>query len=37
MLNVFCYTIGFVFLLLAAVLPGSVPYRDRMAYFGLAL
>jgi len=37
MLEVFCYTIGFVLLLLAAVLPANVPHRDRMAYAGLAL
>ena len=36
MLNVFCYTVGFILLALAAVLPGPVP-RDRMAYAGLAL
>lgn len=34
MLSVFCYTIGFVLLALAAV---GVPYRDRLAYAGLAL
>lgn len=37
MLEVFCYTIGFVLLALAAVLPSNVPHRDRMAYAGLAL
>ncbi|MDX3245847.1 hypothetical protein [Streptomyces sp. ME18-1-4] len=37
MLEVFCYTIGFALLFLAAVLPGSVPHRDRLAYAGLAL
>jgi hypothetical protein len=37
MLEVFCYTIAFVLLALAAVLPPSVPHRDRMAYAGLAL
>lgn len=36
MLEVLCYTIGFVLLLLAA-LPANVPYRDRLAYAGLAL
>lgn len=36
MLAVFAYTIGFVLLLLAA-LPVNVPYRDRLAYAGLAL
>lgn len=37
MLEVFCYTVGFVLLALAAVLPPTVPHRDRMAYAGLAL
>jgi len=37
MLEVFCYTIGFMLLLLAAFLPASVPHRDRLAYAGLAL
>lgn len=37
MLEVFCYTVGFVLLLLAALLPSNVPHRDRMAYAGLAL
>ena len=37
MLSVFCYTIASALLLLAAVLPGSVPHRDRLAYMGLAL
>lgn len=37
MLEVFCYTIGFVLLALAALLPATVPHRDRMAYVGLAL
>ena len=37
MLDVFAYTIGFVLLALAAVLPSAVPHRDRMAYAGLAL
>jgi hypothetical protein len=36
-LEVFCYTIGFVLLALAALLPPTVPHRDRMAYAGLAL
>lgn len=36
MLEVFCYTLGFVLLALAAVLPATVP-RDRLAYAGLAL
>lgn len=37
MLEVFCYTIALVLLLLAALLPATVPHRDRMAYAGLAL
>lgn len=37
MLQVFCYTIAFILLLLAAVLPSTVPHRDRLAYAGLAL
>jgi hypothetical protein len=37
MLEVICFTFGFVLLALAALLPASVPYRDRMAYAGLAL
>ncbi|NUR64256.1 MAG: hypothetical protein HOQ47_00725 [Streptomyces sp.] len=37
MLEVVCYVFGLVLLALAAVLPGSVPHRDRMAYAGLAL
>ncbi|WP_405673246.1 hypothetical protein [Streptomyces sp. NBC_01530] len=37
MLEVFCYAVGFVLLALAALLPSSVPHRDRMAYAGLAL
>jgi hypothetical protein len=37
MLNVFCYTVGLVLLALAALLPSSVPHRDRLAYAGLAL
>lgn len=37
MLEVLCYGFGFILLTLAAVLPGSVPHRDRMAYAGLAL
>lgn len=37
MLEVFCYTIGFALLLLAAILPATVPHRDRLAYAGLAL
>lgn len=36
MLEVFCYTVGFVLLALAALLPSTVP-RDRLAYAGLAL
>lgn len=37
MLEVFCYTIGLVLLVLAAFLPATVPHRDRLAYAGLAL
>lgn len=37
MLEVFAYTVGFVLLALAALLPAAVPHRDRMAYAGLAL
>ena len=37
MLRVFCYTIGVILLLLAAILPPNVPHRDRIAYAGLAL
>lgn len=36
MLNVLCYTAGFILLVLAAVLPANVQ-RDRLAYAGLAL
>ncbi|MFE2563054.1 hypothetical protein [Streptomyces mirabilis] len=36
MLEVFCYTIAFALLVLAAVLPPNVQ-RDRLAYAGLAL
>ncbi|HEY9375239.1 hypothetical protein [Streptomyces sp.] len=37
MLEVFAYTVGVVLLALAALLPATVPHRDRMAYAGLAL
>ena len=37
MLEVFCYTIAVILFGLAAVLPATVPHRDRMAYAGLAL
>ncbi|QKY78643.1 membrane protein [Streptomyces phage Dryad] len=37
MLETLCYTAGFILLVLAAVLPATVPHRDRMAYAGLAL
>lgn len=37
MLEAFCYTIAFILLVLAAVLPPTVPHRDRLAYAGLAL
>lgn len=37
MLELICYVFGFVLLALAALLPPSVPHRDRLAYAGLAL
>lgn len=37
MLELVCYGFAFVLLTLAAVLPGSIPHRDRLAYAGLAL
>lgn len=37
MLEVICYVFAVVLLALAAVLPATVPHRDRMAYAGLAL
>ncbi|NUR68448.1 MAG: hypothetical protein HOQ47_22055 [Streptomyces sp.] len=37
MLTALCYLFAFALLVLAAVLPGSIPHRDRMAYAGLAL
>lgn len=37
MLEGLCYTIGFALLALAAILPATVPHRDRLAYAGLAL
>ena len=37
MLEVFAYTVAFILLALAAVLPPTVPHRDRLAYAGLAL
>lgn len=37
MLEVICYVFGLVLLTLAALLPATVPHRDRMAYAGLAL
>ena len=37
MLEVFCYTIALVLLALAALLPATVPHRDRLAFAGLAL
>lgn len=37
MLEMLCYPIAFALLLLAAVLWPSFPYRDRLAYAGLAL
>lgn len=36
MLEVLCYTAAFILLVLAAVLPSTVPHRDRLAYAGLA-
>ncbi|MDI5965731.1 hypothetical protein [Streptantibioticus silvisoli] len=36
MLDAICYTIAFMLLALAALLPDTVPYRDRLAYAGLA-
>jgi hypothetical protein len=36
MLEVFCYTIAVILFGMAA-LPPAIPYRDRMAYAGLAL
>jgi hypothetical protein len=35
-LELLCYLLAFVLLLLAALLPQPVPHRDRMAYAGLA-
>ena len=37
MLEVLCYTAGFILLAVATVLPPTVPHRDRLAYAGLAL
>ena len=37
MLAAFCYLAGLILLVLAAVLPPTVPHRDRLAYAGLAL
>lgn len=37
MLEVFCYTIAVILFGLAALLPATVPHRDRMAYAGLCL
>ena len=37
MFDAICYVFGFVLLALAALLPATVPHRDRMAYAGLAL
>jgi hypothetical protein len=36
MLELVCYLLAFVLLLLATFLPQAVPYRDRIAYAGLA-
>lgn len=35
-LEIVCYLLAFVLLLLATFLPQAVPYRDRIAYGGLA-
>jgi hypothetical protein len=35
-LDIVCYLVAFVLLLLAAALPAAVPYRDRIAYAGLS-
>ena len=37
MLAAVCYVFAFVLLALAALLPATVPHRDRLAYAGLAL
>lgn len=37
MLTALSYTAALILLILATVLPGTVPHRDRMAYAGLAL
>lgn len=37
MLNLICYLVAVVLLALAALLPDGVPYRDRLAYMGLAV
>lgn len=37
MLSVLCYTAALILLILAALLPQTVPHRDRLAYAGLAL
>lgn len=36
MLEMLSYLIAFVLLALAALLPPTVPHRDRLAYAGLA-
>jgi hypothetical protein len=36
MLELVCYLIAVILLALAALLPQAVPYRDRIAYAGLA-
>jgi hypothetical protein len=35
-LELVCYLLAFILLLLATLLPQAVPYRDRIAYAGLA-
>jgi hypothetical protein len=37
MLSLICYLLAVVLLGLAAILPDTMPYRDRLAYAGLAL
>ena len=37
MLDLICYLAAVVLFALAALLPATVPHRDRIAYAGLAL
>lgn len=37
MLTGICYVFAFALLVFAALLPPTVPHRDRMAFAGLAL